>query len=56
MDLDGTTWRSLRTGIDVKDRATGTMRMSGKTETDGQSRDLELVGPITIEGTARLKK
>ncbi|HYH68362.1 MAG TPA: hypothetical protein VD866_26955 [Urbifossiella sp.] len=56
MDLDGTTWRSLKTGIDVKDQAKGTMRMSGKTEADGQSLDLELVGPITIEGTARLKK
>jgi len=56
MELDGTTWRSLKTGIDVKDQAKGTMRMSGKTESDGQSLDLELVGPITIEGTARLKK
>jgi hypothetical protein len=56
MELDGLTWRSLKTGIDVKDQAKGTIRMSGKTESDGQSLDLDLAGPITIEGTARLKK
>lgn len=56
MELDGLTWRSLKTGIDVKDAAKGRIRMSGKVEMDGQSLDLDLAGPITINGTARLKK
>lgn len=55
MELDGLTWRSLKTGIDVKDQAKGKIRMSGKVEMDGQSLDLDLTGPITISGTARLK-
>lgn len=55
LELDGLTWRALKTGLDVKDQAKGRIRMSGKVEMDGQSLDLDLSGPITIEGTARLK-
>jgi hypothetical protein len=29
--------------------------MSGKVDMDGQKLDLDLEGPITIDGTARLK-
>lgn len=55
LDMDGLTWRALKTGIDVKDQAKGKIRMSGKVEMDGQKLDLDLQGPITIDGTARLK-
>lgn len=55
LDLDGLTWRALKSGIDVKDQAKGRIRMSGKVDMDGQSLDLDLSGPITIEGTVRLK-
>jgi hypothetical protein len=55
LSMDGLTWRSLKTGIDVKDQAKGRIRMSGKVEMDGQSVDLDLEGPITIDSTARLK-
>ncbi|MFO0799513.1 MAG: hypothetical protein U0804_18750 [Gemmataceae bacterium] len=55
MELDGLTWRALKTGLDVKDQAKGRIRMSGKVEQDGQKLDLDLSGPITIDGTARLK-
>lgn len=55
LDLDGLTWRSLKSGIDVKDQAKGRIRMSGKVEMDGQSLDLDLSGPIAIDGTVKLK-
>jgi hypothetical protein len=56
LDLKGTTWRSLKTGLDVKDKAEGKMRMSGKVEMDGAKVDLTLVGPFTIESTSKLKE
>jgi hypothetical protein len=55
LDLKGTTWRALKTGVDVKDRAAGTMKMSGKIEMDGAKVDIVLEGPITIDSTAKLK-
>ena len=55
LEMDGLTWRALKTGIDVKDTAKGKIRMYGKVEMDGQKLDLDLSGPITIDGTARLK-
>ncbi|MBN9517387.1 hypothetical protein J0H58_02535 [bacterium] len=55
LDMEGLTWRSLKTGLDVKDTAKGRIRMSGKVEMDGQALDLDLSGPITIDGTAKLK-
>jgi hypothetical protein len=55
MDMKGTTWRSLKTGIDVKDKASGTMKMGGKIEMDGVKVDLVLEGPFTIDSTAKKK-
>jgi hypothetical protein len=55
LEMDGLTWRSLKTGIDVKDQAKGRIRMAGKVEMDGAKLDLDLSGPITIEGTSKLK-
>lgn len=55
LDLKGTTWRSIKTGVDVKDKTTGRMKMSGKIEQDGAKVDLVLDGPITIDGTAKQK-
>lgn len=55
MDLTGTTWRSVKTGVDVKDKAKGRVKMSGKLEMDGQGIDIALEGPFTIEGTTKLK-
>ena len=55
MDLTGTTWRSVKTGVDVKDKAKGRVKMSGKLEMDGQGIDIALEGPFTIEGTNKLK-
>jgi len=55
LDLKGTTWRALKTGVDVRDEAEGRMKMSGKVEMDGAKVDITLDGPITIKSTAKLK-
>jgi hypothetical protein len=55
LDMKGTTWRSVKTGVDVKDKAEGKIKMSGKVEMDGVKADLELTGPITIESISKLK-
>jgi hypothetical protein len=55
MDMKGKTWRSLKTGLDIKDKASGTMKMSGKIEMDGVKVDLALEGPFTIDSTAKFK-
>lgn len=55
LDLVGTTWRAVKTGLDVKDTAKGTIKMAGKIEMDGVKADLTLEGPFTITGTAKLK-
>lgn len=55
MDLKGTTWRSIKTGLDVKDKASGTMKMSGNIEMDGVKVDLVLEGPFSIDSTSKFK-
>ena len=55
LDMQGTTWRSIKTGLDVKDSAKGTIKMSGTLEMGGAKLDLVLEGPFTIESTKKLK-
>ena len=55
LDMTGTTWRSVKTGLDLKDKAKGTIKMSGKIEMDGVKADLKLEGPFTIESSSKLK-
>ena len=55
LDLVGTTWRSVKTGLDLKDKAKGTIKMSGKIEMDGVKVDLALEGPFTIDTTSKAK-
>ncbi|HXD85194.1 MAG TPA: hypothetical protein VN641_01790 [Urbifossiella sp.] len=54
-NMTGTTWRSIKTGVDVKDKAKGDITMSGKIEMDGAKADLMLEGPFTIDSTAKQK-
>lgn len=55
MDLKTTTWRVVKTGVDVKDKAKGTVKMSGRVDMDGAKIDITLEGPFTIDSTAKLK-
>jgi hypothetical protein len=55
MEIKRTVWRSLTTGVDLKDRTTGKLKYSGKLEIDGQSADYLLEGPFESSGTTRVK-
>jgi hypothetical protein len=55
LDLKGTTWRSIKTGVDVKDKAKGRIKMSGKVKMEGAEVELTLEGPVTINSTSKLK-
>lgn len=55
MEFKGTTWRALKTGVDIKDKATGKMKMSGTLEMNGVKIEMTIDGPITIDSTATRK-
>lgn len=55
LELKGTTWRALKTGIDIKDQATGKMKMSGNLEMGGVKAEIVLEGPISIDSTSAKK-
>lgn len=55
LEMKGTTWRSLKTGVDIKDQATGKLKMSGALEMGGVKAELVLEGPITIDSTSAKK-
>lgn len=55
LELKGTTWRSIKTGVDVKDKAEGKIRMSGSVEASGVKADIVITGPVTITSSSALK-
>ena len=55
LDLKGTTWRSIQTGLDVKDKAEGRIKMSGQIKMDGVDLGLTLEGPLTITASSKFK-
>ncbi|MDB5313558.1 MAG: hypothetical protein JWO38_7760 [Gemmataceae bacterium] len=55
LDMKGTTWRAIKSGQDVKDKATGKIKMDGKIEMDGVKAEIALEGPFTINSTSKFK-
>ena len=55
MEFKATTWRSLKTAVDVKEKYAGTITISGKQKTDGMTVQLHLKGPFTADGTTTVK-
>jgi len=55
MDLKRTVWRSLKTGVDVKDESTGKLKFSGKLKIDDQDADYLLEGPFSAQGATKVK-
>ena len=55
LELKSTSWRSLKTGIDVKVKYDGKIRMSGKQKMDGIDADITLEGGLSGEGSTKLK-
>lgn len=54
-DLKATAWRSLKTGIEVKSKYTGSIRIAGKQKVDDIKADIVIAGPLTGESSTKLK-
>jgi hypothetical protein len=55
LELKSTTWRSVKTGIDLKVKYEGKIRMAGKQKMDGIEAEIDLSGALSGEGSTKLK-
>jgi hypothetical protein len=55
MDLKVTTWKSLKTGVAVKEKFTGKIKLSGTVKMDDVKAEMTLNGPLSGESTTKLK-
>ncbi len=55
MTLKITTWRSLKTGVAVKEKFEGKIELSGKVKMEDTEVEMTLSGPISGESTTKLK-
>jgi hypothetical protein len=51
-----TSWRSLKTGLEVKGTFDGKIKIAGKQKAEGQEVEIEMEGPITGQSTTRFKE
>lgn len=50
-----TSWRSLKTAVDIKGKLEGRLKLSGKKKIDGQEAELALDGPLVVDSTTTVK-
>jgi hypothetical protein len=55
MDFKATTWRSLKTAADVKEKYEGRITIEGKQKMGGMTIGIHLEGPFVAEGTTAVK-
>lgn len=55
MDLKITTWRSLKTGLAVKEKFDGKIKLAGTVKMEDVKAEMTLSGPITGESTTKMK-
>ncbi len=55
MELKVKSWRSVKTGVELKGTFDGKIKLAGKQKIDDQEVDIKLSGPLTGESTTRLK-
>jgi len=55
LKLTATGWRSLKTGVEIKAKFEGTIKISGKTKVDGEEVNMSLTGPIKGDSTTMVK-
>jgi hypothetical protein len=55
MELKITTWKSLKTGLSVKDSYTGKIKLSGTVKVDDEKNEMTMSGPLSGESTTKLK-
>lgn len=56
MDLKVTTYKSLKTGVNVKEKFEGKIKLEGVQKMDDIKVNIKMTGPITGESTTSLKK
>jgi len=55
MDLTVKSWRSIKTGVELKGTFSGKIKLAGKQKIDDMAVDITLSGPMTGESTTKLK-
>ena len=55
LKITSTSWRSLKTGLEVKGTFKGTIKIEGKTKINDEEVDMKMVGPIEGTSAAKLK-
>jgi hypothetical protein len=55
MELKVTTWRSIKTGVEVKGKFDGKIKLSGTQKMDDMDVGINLSGPLTGESTTKMK-
>lgn len=55
MELKVTTWKSLKTGVNVKEKFTGKIKLAGTVKMDDVKAEMTLSGPLSGESTTKLK-
>lgn len=55
LDMTSVSWRSLKTGTELKGTFKGKIRIAGKQKLEGMEVDVVIDGPISGESTTRLK-
>lgn len=56
MDLNVTSWRSIKTGVDLKEKISGKIKLSGNQKSDDGMVHVTMAGPISGVSTTRLKE
>ncbi len=56
MTLTATGWRNLKTGLEVKGKVTGTIKIEGKLKMGDDDVEMKLEGKVEGSGTAKLRK
>jgi hypothetical protein len=55
LDMKGTTWRSVKTALDMREAMAGKATIKGKVGMDGAKTDITLAGPFRVDGQAKFK-
>jgi ABC-type Fe3+/spermidine/putrescine transport system ATPase subunit len=55
LKITATSWRSLKTGLELKGTFKGSIKIEGKTKINDEEVEMKMVGPIEGSSTAKLK-
>ena len=56
MDLKVTSWRSIKSGVDLKEKFEGKIKLSGTQKVDDAKVDIVMSGPLSGESTTKIKQ